>query len=390
MDNERKKKLLETMKQFNKSQKEEILFFGDEIENQELISTGLSFLDNYLGGGIKRGTHTILWGDYSTGKTSLALQIIGNAQKEGKLCAYINLEKPVDQERFEAMGVNLKELIRADCTKNAEQALTIIKTLCKEKVIDLIVIDSIQSLSPKAENENKGKERELDEKTMAELARTMSEFCRRVNPDVYKAKAGIIWIGQLRTNIGSFYSGAILSGGNAIKFYAYQIVFMRKGQQTDAPCQKFKTYWLDPEGKLRYETVSEAIGHDCVLRMDKTNSSKSVKEKVEKHFAFLANKGFVDNYDSNADIQIRIDPEAPEPEQEKIKEMMIEKGILENNDNLIITDTSEELGKIKNDYNLEDELKKAEEEGEKQADESLKKVFDKPKKKRGRKPKNEK
>jgi protein RecA len=363
MENERKKKLLETMKQFNKDQKEEVLFFGNEIENQEVISTGIQAIDDYLGGGIKRGTHTIFWGDYSTGKTSLALQTIGNAQKNGHLCAYINLEKPVDNERFVAMGVNLSELIRADCTKNAEQALTIIKTLCEEKVIDLIVIDSIQSLSPKAENENKGKERELDEKTIAELARTMSEFCRRVNADIYKARAGIIWIGQLRTNIGSFFSGAILSGGNAIKFYAYQIIFMRKGQSADAPCKKFKNYYLDPDDKLRFETVSESIGHDGVFRMDKTNSSKSAREKTEKHFAFLSDRGFVSDYCAEESAEIRIDPES---NQEKIKEILIEKGIIspasseiaieekidnknESVDAPLITDTSKKRGRPKKD-----------------------------------------
>ena len=353
MENERKKHLIEVMKGFNKNQKEEVLFFGNEIENQEIISTGISSIDNYLGGGIKRGTHTIFWGDFSTGKTSLTLQIIANAQKEGKICAYVNLEKPVDNERFISLGVNLEELIRADCTKNAEQALNIIKTLCKEKIVDLIVIDSIQALSPKAENENKGKERELDEKTMAELARTMSEFCRRVNPDIYKAKAGIIWIGQLRTNIGSFYSGAILSGGNAIKFYAYQIVFMRRGQSNDAPCKKFKQYYLDPDGKLRYETVNEAIGHDCVFKMDKTHASNSVKEKTEQHFAFIGDKGFVDSYNPNEEIEIRIDPELPEPEKEKVKEMLIEKGILKDEmyPKVIITDGKNKLEESK-DYEL--------------------------------------
>jgi recombination protein RecA len=325
MENERRKKLIATMKDFNKKQKDEVLSFGDEISDQEVISTGLKLMDAYLGGGIKRGTHTIFWGNFSSGKTSLALQILGNAQKEGKICAYINLEKPVDNERFDALGVNRKDLIRADCTKNAEQALTIIKTLCKEKVVDLIVIDSIQALSPKAENENKGKERELDEKTMGELARTMSEFCRRVNADIYRAKAGIIWIGQVRLNIGSFYSGVVLTGGEAIKFYAYQMVYMRRGQSSDAPVRKYKEYFIDPDGKIRYKTKKEPIGHDCVFRMDKTNSKDSAKEKTEKHFAFIGEKGFVDEVIEDENIPISIDSEATEEEKIKIKEYLEEK-----------------------------------------------------------------
>lgn len=318
--NERRKLLEQRMKKFNKDQKEEILFFGDEIEDQEVISTGIKSIDNYLGGGIKRGTHTIFWGNFSCGKTSLALQIIGNAQREGKICAYINLEKPVDKERFIAMGVNLKELVRADCTKNAEQALSIIQVLCRDKVVDLIVLDSIQALSPKAENENKGKERELDEKTMGELARTMSEFCRRVNADIYRAKAGIIWIGQIRLNIGPIFQGVTLTGGEAIKFYAYQIIYMRKGQSSDAPVRKYKNYFLDPDDKLHYQTIKEPIGHDCVFRMDKSNAKDSVKEKVEQHFAFIGEQGFVDEVRDSEEIPIKI--EGTKEQQTKIKELL--------------------------------------------------------------------
>ena len=377
MQNERRNKLISTMKQFNKDQKEEVLFFGNEIEDQEVISTGIKSIDKFLGGGVKKGTHTILWGSFSAGKTSLALQIIGNAQKEGKICAYINLEKPVDNERFIAMGVDLKELVRSDCTKNAEQALTVIKKLCQAKVVDLIVVDSIQALSPKAENENKKKERQLDEKTIGELARTMSEFCRRVNPDIYRAKAGIVWIGQIRLNIGSFFAGATLTGGEAIKFYAYQIIFMRRGQSSDAPCKKFKNYWLDPDGKLHYTTVNEAIGFDAVLKMDKNNSAKAVKEKTEKHFPFIYEKGFVDTHDANQNIKIRVDPEAPEPEQEKIKEMMIEKAILK--------ESCEKIAQKYEERDLDQTLKEEYSEIEnKISEEALKS-----KKKRGR-PKKEK
>lgn len=323
--NERRKRLVETLKKFNKKEKDEVLFFGNEIENQKLIPTGIELIDNFLGGGVKRGTHTIFWGDFSTGKTSLALQTIGNAQKQGKICVYINLEKPVDNERFVAMGVNLEELIRADCTKNAEQALSVIKTLCQEKVVDLIVIDSIQALSPKAENENKGKQRELDEKTIGELARTMSEFCRRVNADIYRAKASVIWIGQIRVNIGSFFSGAVLTGGNAIKFYAYQIIFMRKGQKTDAPVEKFKEYFIDPDGKIRYCTQKKIIGFDGVFKMNKTNSSTSVKENEDQHFPFISTQGFVNEVIELEETPIRIDAEATEEQKKKIKDYLIQK-----------------------------------------------------------------
>ena len=389
IDNERKKKLLETMKSFNKGEKEDILWFGDEVEDQEVISTGIEKLDNFFGGGIKRGTHTILWGGYSVGKTSLALQVIANAQKEGNICAYINLEKPVDKERFIAMGVDLSTLVRSDCTKNAEQALKVIQKLCKAKVVDLIIVDSIQSLTPKAENENKGKERELYEKTMGELARTMSEFCRRVNPDIYRAKAGIIWIGQIRINIGSFFTGATLTGGEAIKFYAYQIGFMRRGQKTDAPVSKYKEYFCDPDGKIRYQTKKELIGFDSVIKMDKNNSSKAFKEKTEIHTPFLYKNGFVNEVIESEEIPITIDPEASEEERKKIENYLVEKGLLRRERVPIFNDEIPKEPEKSVDNHLKEKPLEFQEEVKKQT-KKLKQKIEKPKKKKRGRPKKEK
>jgi protein RecA len=325
---ERRKKLLETMKNFNKGQKEEILFLGDEIENQETVSTGITVIDKFLGGGIKRGTHTVIWGDFSTGKTSFCLQTIAQAQRDGLLCCYINLEKPVDNERFDMLGVNRAELIRADCTKNAEQALTIIKTLCKDKVIDLIVVDSVNALSPKAEQESKaGKERNLDEKTIAELARLLSEFCRKVNPDIYRAKAGMLWIGQARVGgIGTFFTRAVLSCGKALKFYAYQILFTRKGATADAPSNNVKRYFLDPDGKLRYKTEKKVVGFDSVLKMEKSHSCKSAKENEDIHLPFIGNEGYVNNFQPE---MVEIEIKGTEEQKKQIRNELIEKGILE-------------------------------------------------------------
>jgi protein RecA len=330
LENERRLKLIETMKQFNKDQKEEVLFFGNEIENQDIISTGINKIDNFLGGGIKRGTHTIIWGGISNGKTTLALQTIANAQKQGLICAYLNSDKVIDNERFDMLGVNRKELIRANCTKNAEQMLTIIKQLCKDKVADLIVVDSINALSPKAEQENKeGKDRDLTEKNIAELARLLSEFCRKVNPDIFKAKCGMIWIGQVRIGgIGKCFTKATLSCGEALKHYAYQIIFMRHGQNADAPMKQFKQYYIDPDEKLHFETVKEPVGHDCVFRMDKSNAKESVAEYKEEHFPFIGTQGFVDFIKEDNEPEIRIDPSMTIEQQEIIKQKLQEKGFI--------------------------------------------------------------
>ena len=157
INNERRKLLLQTMKKFNKNQKEEVLFFGNEAQDKEVIPTGIQAFDNFVGGGTKRGTFTVIYGGEKVGKSTLVLQSIASAQKNNKMCCYIDLEHTFDKERAISLGINLEELILAEKCVNAEQALEIIRTLCKQKVIDLIIVDSIQAMSPKNEQENKGK-----------------------------------------------------------------------------------------------------------------------------------------------------------------------------------------------------------------------------------------
>lgn len=667
MENERKKHLIEVMKKINKETKSNFMDFAENKEDMEVIYSGIKSIDKFFGG-FKRGTFSVLWGGMSVGKSTLIMQTIANCQKEGKLICYIDMERSFDKERARQLGVNLNELVLVSSCSTAEQALEIIRQLSKDKAVDAIFLDSIQAMSPLHEQENKGKSRDLSEKEMAELARTLSKFFRVVASDIYNAKIACILIGQVRLSLGSFIVRADLSGGecfdsntriltkkglkkytevkigdliptinikknkieykpirdiyiydydgelnqfknkygqeflftdnhkclvkefkwdniikqsnlksnnyklidaesfrqvfafpicfpsgkkefsitddelkllawiltdgtiivadkrktnwkryanrieiyqskikyvteieqllnklnikytkmkrvrkdkrylnkifisytfyihtkneivkkyklnqdksipdwffklsdrqtkilingmikgdghyrknktwsylcdgnkenlekisllcvthnipiskiiktshkkcwylyfrqcnyfgftptmkqkqkyigkiwdisvdnelhfiernssiiithNSLKHWAYINCFMRRGQNSDAPVQKFKTYYLDPDGVLRYTTVSESIGFDCVCQLRKTKSSKSAKEGSEIHIPFLYNKGFVNSYNPNEKIEIRIDPELPEPEQEKIKEMMIEKGILKN------------------------------------------------------------
>ena len=372
MENERRKLLIESMKKINKKSKDSLIDFAENTDNLEKIYSGLSSIDKFTGG-FQKGNFTIAWGGESVGKSTLVLQTIANCQKEGKIACYLDMERSFDSTRAKQLGVNLEELVLVSKCQTAEDALEIIRTFAKDKVVDLIVLDSIQSMSPKGEQENKGKERELASQEMAQLARTLSKFFRVVAPDIYRAKIACILIGQVRLSLGSFIVRAELSGGLALRHFAYQSIFMRRGQKSDAPVQKFKNYFLDPDGQLRFQTISEEVGFDTVLKLYKTKSSDSAKEGSEIHLPFLYDKGFVDNYDSNADIQIRIDPEAPEPEQEKIQEMMIEKGI------------------IQEEKFVEDHLKEKSPEFQEKVQKETEKLRDKieqTKKKRGRPPKN--
>lgn len=330
MQNERKKHLLEVMKKINKDTKSEIMDFANNSEDTEVFYSGIKQFDKFFGG-FKRGNFSVIWGGVSVGKTTLMYQTIANMQKENKIVCFIDMERSFDKIRAEELGIVLQDLILVSDCQTAEQALEIIRTLCKEKAIDCVILDSIQSMSPLGEQKNKEKDRGLAEREMAELARTLSKFFRVVAPDVYRAKVVCILIGQIRMSLGSFIVRADLSGGEALKHFAYINCYMRRGQNTDAPVNKIKKYFLDSDN-LRYETISESIGFDCVLQLRKTKSSMSAKEGSEIHLPFLYDKGFVNNLESNEEPEIRIDPEASEEDKIKIESMLIEKKVLSDND----------------------------------------------------------
>lgn len=326
MDNERRNKLMETIKNFNKSNKSEVFTLGNEIEDIPVIPTGIQAVDNAIGGGVKRGGHTIVYGQYSVGKTALILHLIANAQKQNLNVCYVNTEKPIEPERFKFFGIDLDNLVYIEAPENAELALEGLRTLCKDKVIDLFVIDSTNGLCPKSSIEKKeGEERGLDKKDVAALPLTLSEFYRRVNAHVFKARAAVVWIGQLRTKgIGGYIVMQGLTGGAAQEFYAYQIIKLRRGQKADNPQLKIPNYYLDPDGKLHKETKTEDVGFGVVLKLEKTNSSKSLKELSEIQIPYYYETGF-------KPFEIKDDKftiEGTEEEKEIIRQKLIEKGII--------------------------------------------------------------
>ena len=262
---------------------------------------------------------------HNCGKTALILHAIANAQKEGKLCCYVNTEKPIEPERFKFFGIDLDELIYIEAPDNAEIALEALRTLCKDRVIDLFIIDSTNGLCPKSVKETKkGAERELTKKNVASLPLTLSNFYNVVNSHIFNSRASVVWIGQARTKgIGSFFVHLGLSGGNAQEFYAYQIVFMRRGQKADNPKRKEKHYFLDPDGDLHHETVKVDCGFNVVMRMEKTNSAKSVIEKKEIQIPFYYETGFKIPKEQEEKIVL----DGTEEKQEKIREMLIKKGV---------------------------------------------------------------
>ena len=189
---------------------------GSEVAEVETISTGSLALDVALGcGGLPRGRIIEIYGPESSGKTTLTLHAIAEAQRAGGVCAFIDAEHALDTEYARRLGVQLDDLLvsQPDC---GEQALEITDTLVRTGAIDLIVVDSVAALTPKAELEG-----EMGDSMPGLQARLMSQAMRKLTGSISKSKAMVIFINQIRMKIGVMYgSPETTTGGNALKFYS--------------------------------------------------------------------------------------------------------------------------------------------------------------------------
>ena len=216
--NEKLKALQNAMSKIEKDYgKGAIMKLGDEsIENIEVIPSGIIGLDYALGvGGYPRGRIIEIYGPESSGKTTLAILAIAEAQKQGGIAAIIDAEHAFDRFYAEKLGVDVNNLWIAQ-PDNGEQALEIAEQLIRSSAIDIIVIDSVAALTPKAEIEGV-----MGEKQMGLQARLMSQALRKLTATISKTKTTCIFINQLRDKIGVMWgSPETTTGGNALKFYA--------------------------------------------------------------------------------------------------------------------------------------------------------------------------
>jgi recombination protein RecA len=190
---------------------------GDKATMEvEAVSTGSLGLDIALGiGGLPKGRIIEIYGPESSGKTTLALHVVAEVQKAGGAAAFIDAEHALDPAYARKLGVNLDELLVAQ-PDTGEQALEITDTLVRSNAIDVIVIDSVAALTPRAEIEG-----EMGDSLPGLQARLMSQALRKLTASVSKAKTMIIFINQIRMKIGVMYgSPETTTGGNALKFYA--------------------------------------------------------------------------------------------------------------------------------------------------------------------------
>jgi recombination protein RecA len=186
------------------------------IQQVEVISTGSISLDAALGiGGIPRGRVIEVFGPESSGKTTLCLHVIAEAQRRGGIAAFVDAEHAMDMNYAKRLGVDTNNLLLSQ-PEFGEQALEIVETLVRSGALDVIVIDSVAALTPRAEIEG-----EMGDPSMGVQARLMSQALRKLTSAISKSKTSVIFTNQLRMKIGVMFGNPeTTTGGNALKFYA--------------------------------------------------------------------------------------------------------------------------------------------------------------------------
>ena len=189
---------------------------GEKIEDIQVVSTGSLGLDIALGvGGLPRGRVIEIYGPESSGKTTLTLQVVAEMQKLGGVAAFIDAEHALDAQYAQKLGVNLPDLLISQ-PDTGEQALEIVDSLVRSGAVDLVIIDSVAALTPKAELEG-----EMGDSLPGLQARLMSQALRKLTGSINKSNCTVIFINQIRMKIGvMFGSPETTTGGNALKFYA--------------------------------------------------------------------------------------------------------------------------------------------------------------------------
>ena len=197
---------------------------GEALDDVQVVSTGSLGLDIALGvGGLPRGRVIEIYGPESSGKTTLTLQVIAEMQKTGGTCAFVDAEHALDPQYAQKLGVNLQDLLISQ-PDTGEQALEIVDSLVRSGAVDLIVIDSVAALTPKAEIEG-----DMGDSLPGLQARLMSQALRKLTATIKKANCMVIFINQIRMKIGvMFGSPETTTGGNALKFYASVRIDIRR------------------------------------------------------------------------------------------------------------------------------------------------------------------
>ena len=276
-------------KQFGKGA---IMTLGDETDSEpvQTISTGSLALDLATGvGGYPRGRLVEIYGPESSGKTTLALHAIAEAQKNNGVCAFIDAEHALDVQYARGIGVDTERLLVSQ-PDTGEQALEIAEMLVRSGAIDLVVVDSVAALTPKAEIEG-----EMGDQHMGLQARLMSQALRKLTGVTYRTGTVILFLNQLRQKIGvTFGNPETTTGGNALKFYASMRLDVRRigqvkigdeivGGRTRVKVAKNKCAppFTEAEFEIRYGTGVDSLGELLDLGV-----TRGLVDKSGNHMAF--------------------------------------------------------------------------------------------------------
>ena len=207
-----------------------VMRLGDKVAMEiETTSSGSIALDSALGGGYAKGRIVEIYGPESSGKTTLTLHAIAEVQKTGGTCAFVDAEHALDPEYARKIGVNVDDLIISQ-PDYGEQALEIVDALVRSGAVDLIVVDSVAALVPKAEIEGN-----MGDSFMGLQARLMSQALRKITGVISKSNCTVIFINQIRMKIGVMFGNPeTTTGGNALKFYASQRLDIRRKEKIES------------------------------------------------------------------------------------------------------------------------------------------------------------
>ena len=310
-----------------------IMKLGDEkIENIEVIPSGSIGLDAALGvGGYPKGRIIEIYGPESSGKTTLAIHAIAECQKQGGIAAFIDAEHAFDRFYAEKLGVDIDNLYVSQ-PDSGEQALEIADQLIRSSAIDIIVIDSVAALTPKAEIEG-----DMGDNKVGLQARLMSQALRKLTSTISKTKTTCIFINQLREKIGIMFGNPeTTTGGNALKFYASVRIDIRKssaikdGEDVVGNLVKVKVVknkvappFREAEFDIMY---GEGISREgCIIDLA---VDKDIMEKSGSWFAYNGQK--IGQGKDNAKTYLKEHPEVRDEIEEKIRALLAGKEVAED------------------------------------------------------------
>ena len=312
-----------------------IMKLGDnKALNIESVSTGSLGIDIALGiGGLPMGRIVEVYGPESSGKTTLTLQVIAEAQKEGKTCAFIDAEHALDPVYAQKLGVNIDELFVSQ-PDTGEQALEICDMLVRSSAVDVVVIDSVAALTPKAEIEG-----DMGDSHMGLQARLMSQALRKLTGNIKRSNTLCIFINQIRMKIGVMFGNPeTTTGGNALKFYASVRIDIRRigsvkegdevvGNETRVKIVKNK---VAPPFKQAEFIIMYGEGISKQGELIDLGVKHKIVEKAGAWYSYCGNK--VGQGKSNSIKFLKENPEIADEIEGKLREMLLLKATIEPED----------------------------------------------------------